>query len=104
MTSKVGSGLFPLTLLHNMNIQQPLLHATFKSVFFQLFFQEVEGTRAESEQPQDRATPSPGMKEWLPCNTLKDLDLYLLIDCLLAPALIFKMLLISRKLELLTYV
>lgn len=44
MTSKVGSGLFPLTLLHNMNIQQPLLHATFKSVFFQLFFQEVQGT------------------------------------------------------------
>lgn len=43
------------------------------------------------------------MKEWLPCNTLEDLDLYLLIDCLLAPALLFKMLLISRKLELLTY-
>lgn len=42
MTSKVGSGLFPLALLHNMNIQQPLLHATFKSVFFQLSFKKLK--------------------------------------------------------------
>lgn len=38
MTNKAGSGLFPLThthtLLHDMNIQHPLLRATFKAVLF----------------------------------------------------------------------